>query len=121
MTGKLLAGALLIAGSLSGSADERIRLRASPAVALAPANLTIRAVVDRHPANRSVTVAAESPGFYRSSEVTLDGERAPRVTVVQFRGLPSGEYAVRAVIRGDRGQELAASETSVRVLDGGEP
>jgi hypothetical protein len=75
--------------------------------------------VQGHAANRSVEVVAQSPNVYRSSEGRLDGEHAPRVTVVQFRGLAGGEYDVRVVLRGDRGQGLASTETSVRIITGG--
>ena len=95
---------------------QRVSIRVTPAVSYAPANLVIRATVERDDANRAMVVEAESPSFYRSSEISLDGARAPRVTMLQFRGMPGGDYEVRAVIRGSMGEELAATETHVSIV-----
>ena len=78
-----------------------------------------RALVEADKSNRSIEIIADSPQFYRSSEVQLDGEYAPRMTRFEFRSMPSGEYDVRAVLKGDRGQALAVTETRAKVVESG--
>jgi hypothetical protein len=99
-------------------AQERLALRVSPAVALAPADLLIRADVAADAANRRIEVVAESDAYYRSSEMQLNGARGPRVTTVTFRGLPGGAYAVRATLKGQDGRTLFQTHTTVNVVDG---
>jgi hypothetical protein len=113
---KALLPALIIAFSIPAHAGDRVSIRVSPAVGFAPANLFVRATIDVNDANRSLEIVAESPEFYRSSEITLDGDRAPRVTLLQFKSLPSGYYEVRAVLRGVSGRELASTATNVNIV-----
>jgi hypothetical protein len=107
--------ALLTAGSATG--DERLAIRVSPSIAFAPANLVVRTQVTANSANRTIEVIAESPEFYRSSEMQLDGDRAPRTSIFEFRSLPVGTYVVRAVLKGTRGDQLAVQQTAVRIVD----
>jgi hypothetical protein len=98
-------------------AGERIALRVTPAVAFAPANLNVRAIVEANEANRAIEIIAESDDFYRSSEMTLDGDRAPRTAMFVFRSLPEGFYRVRAVLKNSAGKELAFTQSNVDVVD----
>src|SRR5437870_3199692 len=81
-----LGAALMIASAPLG-AGERLALKVSPAVSFAPANLVVRATIEADAANRAVQVSAESIDFYRSSEIELDGENAPRTNTFEFRSL----------------------------------
>lgn len=94
-------------------------MRVSPSVAFAPAHLNVRTTIKANTENRAIEIIAESEDFYRSSETQLDGDRAPRVKVLQFRSLPSGAYLVRAVLKGQGGQEIAYVQSHVNVVDGG--
>jgi hypothetical protein len=118
MKSKVLLIALLFGFLTPVRAAERVAIRVSPAVAFAPANLLVRATVDVSKDNRSLEIIAESADFYRSSEVALDGDHAPRVTPMQFKSLPSGAYQVSAVVRGASGVELASTHTSVNIVGG---
>ena len=100
-------------------ANDRLALRVSPAVAFAPANLSVRATVQADAANRSIEIVAESADFYRSSEIQLEGDSAPRTTTFQFRSLPTGEYSVRGILRGQGGREITTVETKVNIVDNG--
>ena len=100
-------------------ANDRLALRVSPAVAFAPANLSVRATIEADAANRSIEIVAESAEFYRSSEIQLDGDSAPRTTTFQFRSLPTGEYAVRGILRGQGGREITTVETRVNIVESG--
>ena len=87
-------------------AGEPLSIRVSPAISFAPANLVIRTSIEPDAINRAMEVVADSDGFYRSSTIQLDGDRAPRTTTFEFRSLPSGEYDVTAAVnRGRRSTE----------------
>jgi len=108
--------AVLAMPALPALAGERLRIRVSPETSFAPANLVVQAVIESDDDNRSLEVIAESTEFYRSSEIPLDGHRAPRLTVFELRSLPSGEYEVRAVLKGAGNQTRAVTRESVRVI-----
>jgi len=75
----------------------------SPAVSQAPALLTVRVSIEAAADNRALEVVAESPDFYRSSQIQIEGERGARVNVFQFRDLPTGLYQVTGVLVGVHG------------------
>lgn len=110
-------GILILALTASARGDEGLRIAVSPATAFAPADVTVRAVVEADPDNRAVEVVAESADFYRSSEMPLDGDRAPRTTTIQFRSLPAGNYEVRATLRGANGETRTVVRRVIDVLD----
>jgi hypothetical protein len=116
LVGLLVCGMAMPAGA---GEPERLAIRVSPAVAFAPANLVVRATIPLHADNRAVEIIAESEDFYRSSEVTLEGDRAPRTSTFEFRSLPPGSYEVRAVLRGNGGEERASVRQQVNVISSG--
>jgi len=119
MKSRVLVAALLAVITGSAGASERLSIRVSPSVSFAPANLVVRTTVEADSANRSIEIIAESDDFYRSSEIPLDGDRAPRVTQFEFIGLPSGTYAVRAVLWGAGDNPRATVQSQVNVVEGG--
>jgi hypothetical protein len=116
----VLFGFLMFAFTSAGHAGDKLSLKVSPAVAFAPANLTIRTLIEADPDNRSVRIAAESPDFYRSSEIPLNGDRAPRATMYELRGIPSGTYEVKATLFGPGGQERATARQEVEIVSSGD-
>jgi hypothetical protein len=110
----LAVPALLSASALDAS---RVSMRASPSIAFAPANLVVQTRVEAAAVNRALEVIADSGHFYRSSEIPLDGEHAPRTLMVEFRDLPAGRYDIRAVLKGQDGRELATIGTRVTVVE----
>jgi hypothetical protein len=114
----LLVGVLLVT-AVPAKAGERLTIRVSPAMSFAPANLVVQATIEAHKDNRSIEVIAESSDFYRRSEVTLEGLHAPRVSVFEFRSLPSGDYEVRARLKDAGDQTRAVTRESVRVIAAG--
>ena len=115
--GCLTGFVILISGAVG--ANDKLALRVSPAVAFAPANLSVQATIEADPGNRSIEIVAESPDFYRSSEMQLDGDAAPRTSLFQFRSLPTGMYSVRGILRGPGGHEIATVERKVNIVESG--
>ena len=114
-----LLGILMLTTTLPLGAGERITIKVSPAVSFAPANLIVRTMIVADADNRAVEIIAESTDFYRSSEIQLDGDKAPRTTMFEFRSLPQGTYEVRANLIGAGGQQRAWVRQQINVIAGG--
>jgi hypothetical protein len=100
-------GVLLASGALRGA--QPLRMQVSPAVSRAPAVLTVKVMVDAASDNRALDVIAESPTFYRSARIQLDGEQGAAVNEIQFRDLPTGFYQVTGVLIGVDGPRAKVS------------
>jgi hypothetical protein len=116
-----LASIILLSslGARASSAEDPerpLRVRVSPAMAHAPADLYIYVSIARRPDNRLLRVSAESDDFFRSSETQLDGEYSARVTVVKFRELPPGDYQIRAELIVSTGRTVDTAKRSVEVF-----
>ena len=97
-------------------AGGRVGVHVTPAVAFAPADLRVRASVTAYEENRAVEIIAESQNFYSSSEIQLNGEQAPKTTMVEFRSVPVGLYSVRVIVKGSGGKEIATATTAVDII-----
>ena len=113
-----LFGALTLIAMPLG-AGERLAMSVSPAVSFAPAHLVVRAVIEADDENRAMKVVAESGDFYRASEVELDGDRAPRTNMFEFRSLPPGNYQVTATLLSADGHPRAYKHSQVNVVSSG--
>jgi hypothetical protein len=116
---RVLFGIVLLVVAMPAGAGDKLAMRVSPAYSYERGSLTIRLSVEPDAANRVVRVMAESAEFYRSSDITLDGDRAPRTNLIAYRGLPAGDYEVRSILFGARGQERAMVSQAVTVLSAG--
>lgn len=103
--------AILIAATAGQGATEKLAMRVTPNVSNAPSTVTIKATVTPNAANRILTIEADSGSFYRSSQVQLEGDRAPLVTQVFLKNLPSGEYTVAAELRDNMGGRTIVRRT----------
>jgi hypothetical protein len=119
MTRYFVLAASLAIGIAPLGASSRLAVRVSPAVAFAPADLRVQATIETDRDNRVLQVIAESDDFYRSSEIQLDGDHAPRTNLVAFRSLPGGEYNIRVVVYGSTGEPVASSSSFVNVVERG--
>ena len=108
---------LTIAGPLNGA--ERLVMRVSPAVAMAPAWVTVQTTVEADTENRALEIIVESNDFYRSSMIQLNGQHSPRVRLFQFSNLPVGQYQVTGIVAGSAGRRATA--TSWLVVSGRTP
>jgi hypothetical protein len=115
----LLFGILMVTGTRPLGAGERMTMKVSPAVSFAPANLIVRATIVSDADNRAVEIVAESPDFYRSSMVQLEGDRAARTSQFEFRSLPPGTYEVRASLFGSNGEARATIRQQINVIASG--
>ena len=104
-----VAGLLISAPGLN--AGHKLALKVTPAIGMAPAYVVATITVEHDADNRQLEVAAESPDFYRSSVITLDGDRAPRTNQFTWRDMPGGEYTVVAVLYGNDGQRAIAQRS----------
>ena len=102
---------LLAAGALS--AGGQLSIRVSPRVAFSPANILVRTFVERDSDNREIQVVADSPNFFSSSSVQLDGDDAPRSKEFRFRDLPAGDYTIVVVLIGQDGKQRAIASSTV--------
>ena len=109
----LLFGLSVLAGPLDAGVALTME---APAVMLAPGHLVVHTLVEPDAANRAVQVVAESSDFYRSSEVPLDGDSAPRRSRFEFRDLPTGSYEIQAVLLGSDGQQRALVSRRAEVV-----
>lgn len=112
--------ALLFAMAATG-AREKLTLRVTPNVSSAPSTVIARAYVEPNADNRRLRVEADSGSFYRSSEVQLDGDKAPMLTEFRLRSLPSGEYTVMATLIDAMGAETVVRRTAIVLARFGEP
>jgi hypothetical protein len=114
-----ITGLTFATGSLA--AEQRLTLRVTPNVSSAPSNVTIRAYVAPNEKNRSLRIEADSGVFFRSSQIQLDGDKAPTLTEFRFHSLPSGNYTVQAVLRDSAGEETVVRRTALVLSSSGEP
>lgn len=107
----LLAVAVMIPPVATGAVP--LELRVSPPVSLEPAYVTVRVTVEADADNRTLEVVAETADFFRSSQIPMNGDRAPRVSVIEFRALPTGIYEVSGRLIGLNGTRARTSRTLV--------
>lgn len=93
-----------------------VSVKVSPRVAREPAQINVRVSIEPNSDNRALEVIAESATFLRRSYQQLDGDRAARTSVFQYRDLPAGDYDVRAVLFDGKGglEGLAVVKVKVR-------
>jgi hypothetical protein len=99
----------LFAVAAPSGAGDRLAMRLTPAVAVEPGVLTVQALVEADPENRALAIFARSADFYRSSWIELNGERAQRLNIFQFKNLPIGMYEITSVLVGEAGERAAVT------------
>ena len=108
---------LMMAATTAGAAHGSLSMRVSPATSFAPADLVIRTRVEPDADNRAIEVVADGEDFLRSSMIQLEGDRAPKTTVFEFRSVPPGEYQVTASLIAADGRRRAVARTHVIVIE----
>ncbi len=113
--------ALLLLGDFAPRVSTRAKLaiKVYPSVSFAPAVILVNVHVPTDSENRALELIADSPDYYRSSTVELDGPHAPKTSVFQWRDLPSGEYEVTARLYGPSARARAQVSQHIAVLPRG--
>ena len=115
----ILCALLLTTSGLTAGAGDKFSMKASPEISFAPAHLTVRTVVEPDADNRALEIVIDSPDFYRSSLIQLEGDHAPRTSIVEFRSVPGGTYEISARLLGEGGESRGLARRVVDVLPGG--
>jgi hypothetical protein len=103
-------------------ANECMSMKVSPRQALAPVNLRVSVRIEPDAENRVLTIVADSPQFYRSSQIALEGDRAPKTFTIEYPNVPGGQYEVTSVLFNSTGRERATIRQTAHVVPiGGEP
>lgn len=96
--------AWLVLSTTPVRSDKQLSVRVTPAIARAPAYITVLTSIQANDDNRSIEVIADSGDYYRRSVTTLDGGRAPVANEFIFKDLPEGRYEVTVALYGSSGQ-----------------
>lgn len=120
---RLIPLAFFLATAVAATnADECMSMKVSPLQALAPVNLRVRVQVEPNADNRYLTIVADSPTFFRSSQIPLEGDRAPKTFTVEYPNVPDGQYEITSVLVNSMGRERATIRQTAHVVPvGGEP
>jgi hypothetical protein len=118
---RYIAFAALIAGfitfdALPGTANGILEIRLRGHYYAEPATVRITVAVEPGAENRALLVEADSATYFRSSAVTLDGEKEKRLHTVEFKNLPAGSYILRAQVRS--AEDVLATATQDLVVTG---
>lgn len=107
---------LIVLTVLPVDGGEPLKLAVTPAHSFAPATVKIRARIEPSAENRVLAIVVDGADFYRSSEIPLDGDQAPRTVELQFTALPGGDYDVYAVLTDGVGRRRAIVHQPATVL-----
>ena len=72
--------------------------------------------VEPNTANRTLTITADSDGYYRSSLIELEGDTSEKTFFVEFKRVPAGQYQLSAVVRNGSGKDVAVATQGVSIL-----
>ena len=84
--------------ALAAREERPITISVTPGTCVEPCSVRLAVRIARDDSNRSVTIAAESPQFFRRSTRQLDGLQAPRLHELILNQIPSGAYEVRVIV-----------------------
>jgi hypothetical protein len=107
MRWRIALGAAVAAGVLTaGTAEAQgqgVEVRVSSRFAVAQETVRSLVRVAPHPDNRLLRVAIDSPDFFRSSDVPLEGALAARNHFFAWKALPPGSYELVVIVMGADG------------------
>ena len=114
----LMCGVLALV-ALPVDAGDQLKIAVSPAQSFAPALLRVRVRIEPSVDNRSLEVIADSGGFYRSSEIQLEGDSSPATIDLELPSVPEGDYRVVGILKDRAGHERSMVSQQVRVIGSG--
>jgi hypothetical protein len=89
-----------------GKPGEELTLRITPRFVSAPGFLRSLIRVAPHADNRLMRVEIDSAGYYRSSEIQLDGASAPMSHFMDWKEVPAGNYDLIVTVMGTTGPRV---------------
>ena len=95
------APARAVAGEVKPTDD--VTLRMTPRFVAAPGYLRSLIRVSPNAENRLLRVEIDSEGYYRSSEIELDGASAPMTHFMDWKAVPAGKYDLIVTVMGPSG------------------
>jgi hypothetical protein len=107
---------LLALTVLPADGGQALSVKVTPLKSFAPAMLRVLVRIGPNANNRSLALIADGENFYRSSEVPLAGNAAPKLIEFSWPSLPEGEYSILAVLSDAAGRERAVAHESVSVI-----
>ena len=81
-------------------AGDELTLRLTPRFVSAPGYLRSLIRVSPNEKNRVLRVEIDSAGYYRSSDIQLEGASAPMSHFVDWKEVPAGKYDLRVSVLG---------------------
>jgi len=114
-TAAALAPARAAVAQADKSADE-LTLRLTPRFVSAPGYLRSLIRVAPHEANRMLRVEIDSAGYYRSSDIQLEGASAPMSHFVDWKEVPAGKYSLIVSVIGPSGDARLVRHLDFQVL-----
>ena len=111
---------LIALAVLPANGGQTVTLKVTPEKSFAPASVVIRARIEPSAGNRALAIIADGENFYRSSEIPLEGEQAPKTFELSLKDLPGGEYGIYAVLLDASGRERGRAYQEASVLAPGE-
>lgn len=101
---------------LAVKADQVVRLRVDPMVALAPSDLRMVIYAETNEHNVAIRLICDGSHYYSSSEYPIHPERDPATRTVWYRDLPGGDYTVTAILYRHDHKTFEAGRASASVL-----
>jgi hypothetical protein len=102
--------------AIASKAGEPLTLQLTPRFVSAPGYLRSLVRVARNADNRVLRAAIESEGYYRSSDIQLEGDSAPESHFIDWKGVPAGRYELTVTLLGPGGSTRAARHLDFQVL-----
>jgi hypothetical protein len=102
--------ALLSANTISVGAENVVEIRLHGRYYTEPATVRVTVAVQPDEANRTLVVQADGERLFRSSAVSLEGDKGQRLHTLEFKNLPRGSYVLRAEVHSSARIRGAAEE-----------
>ena len=109
------APARAVVAQADKSADE-LTLRLTPRFVSAPGYLRSLIRVAPNAANRVLRVEIDSAGYYRSSDIQLEGASAPMSHFMDWKEVPAGKYDLTVSVLGAGGDPRVVRTINFQVL-----
>lgn len=94
-----ITAALATAAVITGAAGEVVEIRLRGHYYAEPATVQITVAIEPAANHHALIVEADGERYFRSSALSLDGEKEKRIHSVEFKNLPAGAYTLRATVR----------------------